>query len=160
MPEAVFAGPADAAGMLDASLDYLAAVDWAALGTAAHGEMLTRLSRAQARLTAVNAAVLAAFTAQGGHEPDGHRSAKGWLINKTGISRGAAGSAVGWRKRLDRHRKIARVMSAGDISESWAREIAAWTDKLPDGKRDEADQILLDAAASGLGLEDIAVLAR
>src|SRR6516164_9121038 len=160
MPEAAFASPAEAAGMLDASLGYLAGVDWASLGTQAHGEMLGQLQRAQAKLTAVNAAVLAAFTAQSGHEPDGHRSARAWLINKTGISKGAAGAEVGWQKRLGRHRRIAAVMAAGDITESWAREIAAWTDKLPADKRDEADQILLDAAAGGLPLDDIAVLAQ
>ena len=49
MPETAFASAADAAGMLDASLDHLAAVDWASLGTAAHGEMLARLQRAQAQ---------------------------------------------------------------------------------------------------------------
>jgi hypothetical protein len=43
MPEAVFASPADAAAMLGASLDHLAGTDWASLGTAAHGEMLTQL---------------------------------------------------------------------------------------------------------------------
>jgi hypothetical protein len=45
-------------------------------------------------------------------------------------------------------------------SHPWAREIAGWTDKLPAEKRDEADAILLDAAAGGLPLEDIAVLAQ
>ena len=160
MPDTASASAADAAGMLDASLDHLAAVDWASLGTAAHGEMLARLQRAQAKLTAVNAAVLSAFTAQSGFEPDGHRSARAWLINKTGIAKGAASGAVGWQKRLARHRRIAETMTSGNISESWAREIAAWTDKLPAEKRDEADAILLDAAASGLPLEDIAVLAR
>ena len=160
MPETAFASAADAAGMLDASLDHLAATDWASLGTQAHGEMLAHLQRAQAKLTAVNAAVLSAFTAQSGYEPDGHRSARAWLIGKTGIAKGAASGAVGWQKRLARHRRIAEVMAAGDISESWAREIAAWTDKLPAEKRDEADAILLDAAASGLPLEDLAVLAQ
>ena len=63
MPDAGFANAAEAAGMLDASLDHLTAVDWASLGTAAHGEMLARLQRAQAKLTAVSAAVLSAFTA-------------------------------------------------------------------------------------------------
>jgi hypothetical protein len=101
--EAAFSSAAHAADALDASLDHLAATDWASLGTQAHGEMLARLQRAQARLTAVNAAVLAAFTAQSGYEPDGHRSARAWLINKTGISRGAASGAVGWQKRLGRH---------------------------------------------------------
>ena len=160
MPDTAFASPAAAADSLDASLDHLAAVDWASLGTAAHGEMLARLQRAQAKLTAVHAAVLGAFTAQCGYEPDGHRSARAWLVNKTGIAKGAAGAAVGWHKRLARHGKIAQVMAAGEISESWAREIAGWTDKLPAGKRDEADEILLDAAAGGLPLADIAVLAQ
>ena len=160
MPDTAFASAADAAGMLDASLDHLAATDWASLGTQAHGEMLAHLQRAQAKLTAVNAAVLSAFTAQSGYEPDGHRSARAWLIGKTGISKGAAGGAVAWHKRLARHRRIAETMAAGDISESWAKEIAQWTDKLPAEKRDEADAILLDAAVSGLPLEDLAVLAR
>jgi hypothetical protein len=158
--EAGFGSAADAAAMLDASLDHLAATDWASLGTQAHGEMLTLLQRAQTRLTAVNAAVLAAFTAQAGYEPDGHRSARAWLINRTGVSTGAASGAVGWQKRLGRHGKIADVMAAGDISDSWARQIAIWTDPLPEDKRAEADQILLDAAASGVPLEDLAVLAQ
>src|SRR3974377_1976584 len=143
MPDAAFASAAEAAGMLDASLDHLATVDWASLGTQAHGEMLARLQRAQAKMTAVNAAVLAAFTAQCGYEPDGHRSARAWLINRAGVSRGAAGAAVGWEKRLRRHGRIAAVMAAGDITESWAREIAASTDKLPAEKRDGAAEILL-----------------
>ena len=88
MREAEFGSTAGAADMLDASLDHLAGTDWAPLGTAAHGEMLARLQRAQAKLTAVNAAVLSAFTAQSGYEPDGHRSARAWLINKTGIPTG------------------------------------------------------------------------
>ncbi len=160
MREAEFGSTAAAADTLDASLDYLTAADWASLGTQAHAEMLARLQRAQAKLTAVNAAVLAAFTAQAGYEPDGHRSARSWLVNRTGISRGAASGAVGWQKRLGRHGKIADAMIAGDISDSWARQIATWTDRLPAGKRDEADEILLDAAARGLPLEDLAVLAR
>jgi hypothetical protein len=160
MPEAIFASPADAAGMLDASLDHLAAADWASLGTAAHGEMLTQLQRAQAKLTVVSAAVLAAFTAQSGYEPDGHRSARAWLVNRNSMSKGAASGAVAWEKRLRRHGKIAAVMAAGDITESWAKDIAGWTDKLPAEKRDEADEILLDAAAQGLALQDLAVLAR
>src|SRR6185437_12406481 len=160
MPEALFASPADAAGMLGASLDHLAGTDWASLGTAAHGEMLTQLQRAQSKLTVVSAAVLSAFTAQSGYEPDGYRSARAWLVNRNGMSRGAAAGALGWEKRLSRHGRIAAAMTAGDITESCARDITGWTDKLPADKRDEADQILLDATAGGLSLEDLSVLAR
>src|SRR3974377_81713 len=99
MPDAGFASPAGGAGMLGASPDHLAATHWAAPGPQAHGEMLAGLQRAQARLTAVNAAVLAAFTAQSGYEPDGHRSARAWLVNRNGMSKGAAGAAGGWEKR-------------------------------------------------------------
>jgi hypothetical protein len=160
MPSAGFANAAEAADMLDASLDHLAATDWASLGTQAHGEMLARLQRAQAKLTVVNAAVLSAFTAQSGYEPDGHKSARAWLINRNGMSTGAAGAAVGWDRRLRRHRGIANAMTAGAITDSWAKEIAQWTDKLPAAKRDEADAILLDAAAQGLPLDDLRLLAR
>jgi hypothetical protein len=100
VPEAAFASPAGAADALEASLDRLAATDWAALGTAAHAEMPARLQRAQARFTAVHAAVLAAFTAQGGYEPGGHRSARAWLTGKAGVSRGRraprSAGAGGW----------------------------------------------------------------
>jgi hypothetical protein len=157
---AVFADEGEAADWLDAALGHLAATDWTSPGTAAHGEMLARLQQAQAKLTAVNAAVLAAFTAGSGYEPDGHRSAMAWLMHRTRISRGAAAGAVGWQRRLARHGVIAAAMAAGAISESWAKEIAGWTDPLPPGDRDEADAILLEAAAAGVPLEDLQVLAR
>jgi len=157
--ETGFSGTADAAGVLDASLDYLAATDWASLGTQAHGEMLAQLQRSQAKLTAVNAAVLAAFTAQSGYEPDGHRSAMAWLTNRTKMSKGAATGAVGWQRRLARHGAIAGAMGTGDITESWAKDIASWTDPLPPTERDAADEILLEAAAAGVPLEDLKTLA-
>jgi hypothetical protein len=160
VPETGFGSAAAAAGMLDASLDYLAATDWASLGTQAHGEMLAQLQRAQAQLTAVNAAVLAAFTAQSGYEPDGHRSAMAWLVNRTKMSRGAAAGAVGWQRRLARHGVIAAAMATRKISESWGKDIATWTDPLPPLERDQADEILLEAAAAGVPLEDLRVLAR
>ena len=109
--------------------------------------MLARLQRAQAQLTAVNAAVLAAFTAQSGYEPDGHRSAMAWLVNRTKMSRGAAAGAVGWQRRLARHGVIAAAMATRNISESWGKDIATWTDPL-------------EAAVAGVPLEDLRVLAR
>ena len=122
--------------------------------------MLAQLQRAQAQLTAVNAAVLAAFTAQSGYEPDGHRSAMAWLVNRTKMSRGAAAGAVGWQRRLARHGVIAAAMATRKISESWGKDIATWTDPLPPLERDQADEILLEAAAAGVPLEDLRVLAR
>ncbi|MFZ2048139.1 MAG: hypothetical protein WAV12_29420, partial [Trebonia sp.] len=155
-----FAHEGEAADWLDAALGHLAATDWASLGTTAHGDMLRRLQGAQAKLTAVNAAVLAAFTAGQGYEPDGHRSAVQWLVRRTGMSKGAALGAYGWHKRLARHGVIATAMTDGTVSESWAKAIAQWTDPLPAADRDEADRILLEAAAAGVPLEDLEILAR
>jgi hypothetical protein len=146
--------------MLTAAFDHLSSADWASMGSQAQGEVLAGLRGAQARLIAVQARVLAAFTAAGGYEPDGHGSARQWLIGKTRVSKGAANGAMGWSRRLGRHGVIASAMAAGSVSESWARQIADWTDPLPQAERDSADQILLEAAAGGLPLEDLGVLAQ
>ena len=45
------------------------------------------------------------------------------------------------------------------MSESMARTLCQWTDKLPEDCRDAADEILLAAATAGMGLRDIATLA-
>lgn len=81
------ANVADAMSMLTAAFDHLSAADWPGLGSVAQGEVLAGLRGAQARLTAVQARVLSAFTAATGYEPDGHGSAMQWLIHRTGISR-------------------------------------------------------------------------
>ncbi len=146
--------------MLTGALGHLSGTDWAAMGSAAQGEVLAGLQGAQARLTAVHAQILAAFTAAGGYEPDGYGSAMAWLINRAGIAKGAARGAMGWQRRLRRHARIAGAMAAGAVSESWGKEIAALTDPLPDPERDEADRILLEAAAGGCPLDDLMLLAR
>jgi hypothetical protein len=159
-PAPVPASAAEAMSMLDTAFDHLSSTDWAAMGTQAQGEALAGLRGAQARLTATQAAVLAAFTASAGYEPDGHGSALQWLIHRTGISKGAARGAMGWQRRLRRHVVIAEAMAGGAVSESRGKDIATWTDPLPPDERDKADQILLDAAANGCPADDLELLAR
>jgi hypothetical protein len=50
-------------------------------------------------------------------------------------------------------------VAAGEVSESVGRQICLWTDKLPEEQRDTSDTFLLDAAAGGLGLEELAAMA-
>jgi hypothetical protein len=52
----------------------------------------------------------------------------------------------------------ATAMAAGEITESVARTLCLWTGKLPQGRREDADKILADAAVCGLGLADLAGL--
>ena len=62
---------------------------------------------------------------------------------------------------LKAHPVLRDALAAGQLSQSWARQFAAWNDRLPDAERDKADQVLLDAALAGLPLRpDIARLAQ
>ncbi len=73
------ASVADALGMLDRALGYLATADAAALPTAVQADILLALATAEAQHTAARARVLPAFAARGGYGDDGHGSARSWL---------------------------------------------------------------------------------
>ena len=149
-----------ALAMVSAGLGYLARCDAAGLGTAAQAEALVGLEQAEAQHTAARAKILAAFTAQGGYQADGHYGARSWLRAFTKITPGAAGGAAGWARRLAAHPVIAAALAAGQISASWARQLCDWTGQLPEDLRPDADQILLAAAAGGADLHDLTALAR
>jgi hypothetical protein len=53
---------------------------------------------------------------------------------------------------------VVAALAAGELSESYARAICQWTDKLPEKYRDQSDELLVAAAAEGLGLADLAGL--
>ncbi len=78
---------------------------------------------------------------------------------RTRITKGAAVGYTAWVRRAAAHPEVAAVLAAGEMSESFARTICAWTDKLPEGCRPDADEILLTAAGNGMGLRDLAGLA-
>jgi hypothetical protein len=118
-------------------------------------DCLRELERAESAHTAARARMLAAFTAQCGYEADGHGGPKPWLIWQTRITRGAAEGALGWSRRLAEHPHVADALTAGEVTESWARKICGWTDQLPEDCRADADQILLAAADGGADLADL-----
>ena len=126
--------------MAHAALAYLASADMASLPAAAQAECLRGLERAESLHTAARAGVLAAFMSCGGCEDDGQGSARAWLRWQTRVTSGAAAGAVGWARRLAAHPAVGDALAAGEISASWAREICAWTAKLPEGKQADADR--------------------
>jgi hypothetical protein len=136
-----------AVDLLDGALAYLAAADPTELPTAIQAGCLTALERADARTTAARARILAAFTASQGHCADGDYSARSWLIHKTRVTKATAAGHAGWSRRAETHPRIIAALADGDdLSRSYARTIAAWTDKLPQDCRDDADAILVSAA--------------
>jgi hypothetical protein len=146
--------------MLDRALDALNGADVGALPAAAQAGALRALGKAEAKHTAARARVLAAFSAQDGYEDDGHGSARVWLKWQTRVTKGAAAGTVGWMRRLAAHPVIAKALADGEISCSWARVICDWSERLPEGMRGDADQILAGAAAGGAELADLAGLAE
>jgi hypothetical protein len=64
-----------------------------------------------------------------------------------------------WMRRLNAHPAVASTLADGKISPSWAQQLCAWSDLLPEEVRGEADVILLGAAATGSELVDLGALA-
>lgn len=81
-------------------------------------------------------------------------------MRKTGVTEGAAAGHVGWSRRAAAHPDVAVALAAGGrLTESLARVICQYTDKLPIQCRAQADAILLGAAEAGMGHDGIARLA-
>ena len=154
------ASTGQALAMVRAGLGYLAGCDAGSLATAAQAEALIGLEHAEAQHTAARAKILSVFTAQQGYEADGYYGPASWLRAITRVTKGAAGAAAGWARRLGGHPVIAAALAAGQIPVSLARLICDWTDKLPDALRADADGILLAAVLGGADQHDLARLAR
>ena len=155
----VFASADEALEMVRAGLGYLAAADAARLGAAAQARCLKVFEQADAIATAARASFLAAFTAGQGYADDAAYSARAWLIHQTHVTAGAAVGHTAWARRSGTHPRVLAALAAGRISESVGRQICLWTDKLSEDRRDTSDTFLLDAAAGGLGLEELAAMA-
>jgi len=138
----------------------LAAADPAALPAQAQAECLQGLEQIEAMITAARAWILGAFTAGQGYCADADYSARAWLIHKTRVTRGAAAGHVGWSRRAVAHPQVLTALAEGTVlSESLARKLCGWTDRLPGDCRQPADEILIAAARAGADERDLAGLA-
>ena len=154
-----FAGAREAAEVVRAGLGYLAAADATAMAAETQAYCLRLLEQAHSVGTAARTSILAAFTSGQGYSADADYSPRAWLIHKTHITPGAAVAYTAWVRRATAHPEIAAALAAGKISESVARTICTWTDKLPAECREDADAILLTAAKAGMDVRDLAGLA-
>jgi hypothetical protein len=108
--------------------------------------------------TAARTSVLSAFASAQGHGADAEYSPRAWLIHKTGVTRGAAMACTAWVRRAEDHPRVFAAMAAEELSESVARILCQWTNRLPEDCRDLADDKLVAAAAAGMSLRDLAEL--
>jgi Domain of unknown function (DUF222) len=154
-----FDSPAAALRAVSSALDHVNTAGGVALDARACGETLVVLGEIQAKLTAAHAAVLGRFDAASAHDADGYGSSSSWLTAKAGMSRKAARAAVRQMRQLGERPRLGAALAAGDVTDSLAFTIADWTRKLPGQMRAETDRILLDAAAAGASLDDLATIA-
>ena len=140
-----------------ACLDYLIPVT-PELPAAACGEALTTLGEVRSKLAAAHAVLLRRFDALDGHDADGYGSSSAWLAAMTKMTRKDAKAAVKQMRTLGERPHLEGALGAGDVSDSWAAEIAGWLKKLPEELRDGTEKILANAAAAGASLEDLATI--
>ena len=149
----------EALRLAGAGLDYLNSPAASNMDPCAMGEVLTALGELQGKLAAAHAAFLRRFDAAGAHDADGYGSSSAWLAAKGRMTRQDARDAVRQMRQFSQRPGLHDAVATGELSQSWADAIARWTRKLPEGMRAETDKILLQAAAAGATLEDLATIA-
>jgi hypothetical protein len=154
------ASDVEAMDMYRTGLSYLAATDPTAMAAQTQAEFLQAFEQGDAMSTAARAQILVAFTASQGYSADADYSPTSWLIHRTRVTKGAARGHLGWARRAVTHPNVLKALAEGTVvSESMARTICQWTDKLPEACRPAADEILIAAAQAGARQEDLAALA-
>src|SRR4029077_13829596 len=67
-------------------------------------------------------------------------------------------SHTAWARRYGTHPRVIAALAARELSESYGRTRCQWTERLPAKYRQESDELLVKAAAAGLGLADLSAL--
>jgi len=146
--------------MLRAAMGFLTAADAAEMAAETQAQCLHTLEELTSMSTAVRAVILGAFISGQGYSADADYSPRSWLIHRTRVTTGAATAYTAWARRAAAHPEVAAALAAGDVlSESYARTICGWTDRLPEDCRGAADAILVAAARAGADLSGLAELA-
>jgi len=148
----------EALGMLRSAMGYLAAADATEMASETRVRCLLALEQVNSMGTAARASILGVFSTDHDYSADAAYSPRAWLMHKTGITKGAAVAYTAWIRRVKAHPLVARALATGEMSESYARTLCGWTDKLPEQCRAAADEVLVAAAVAGLGLADLAGL--
>jgi hypothetical protein len=160
-PGGGFASVADALRVGRALGAYLNSAAAAGLDGPARGEALEALGAITSLLGAAANGLLRRFDAGDDHDADGYATAAAWLAAKTHLGRKDAKAAVRQMRLLSRHPLLDAATASGAVTISWAREIAGWTGRIDNQElQADADQILIDAAAAGAGLDDLRIIAQ
>ena len=154
------ASAVQALGMLQSAMGYLAAADATAMAAETQARCLRVLEQVSSVGTAARTSILAAFTSGQGYSGDADYSPRAWLIHKTRITKGAAVGYTAWVRRAAAHPQVAAALAAGD-GPGVGRPDHLRVDRTSSrgSCQEDADAILLGAAAGGADVADLAGLA-
>src|SRR6202522_1745125 len=141
---------AEAAGMLESAIGYLAGADFPRLTEAEMAGALRALERADAVGAVVRGKLVKMFDLSGGPSGDAHQTVGAWLKWETAVTKEQAKAHRAWARRVDEHPVIIESMTTGrHMSPSLAARCCGWTKKIPQEFRAEADGILAAAFQAG-----------
>jgi Domain of unknown function (DUF222) len=153
------ANVAEALGMLESAMGFLAGLDAADMPAEALAECLRGLEHADAVGAAARGGFLAAFDVKDGHLGDGQRTTRTWLVHTTRVTRGQAAEHKAVQALAQGHRPLLAGLREGHvITKSVALQLAKWTSGIPDEFRAQAEEILIAAARAGAGLRELAAI--
>src|SRR5580692_6546264 len=150
---------AEALGMLESALGFLAAEDAADLSGQAAADRLRALERHDAIEAAIRARLLQVFDAQDGHLADGQRSTRTWLVHSLRVTKGQAGEYQATQALARGHHVLHAALAEGWVlTKSEALQLARWTRAIPEQCRAGAEELLVAAARAGVDLRGLAAI--
>src|ERR1700677_4416202 len=157
---AQFGSVADAVGMLESAMGFLAGADFPHLSCAEMSGALRALERADAVEAVVRGKLIRMFDLSGGPAADAHQGVGAWLGWETAITGPQVKAHRFWARQVDEHRPIIAAMTSGrHMPASLAARCCGWTRRIPLESRARADQILADAFQNGAGEIELARIA-
>jgi hypothetical protein len=153
---AVPASAAEAVQMWQASAGYLADLDSASMSAAALAARILGMEQADAVTTVARARLLAAYDAKDGHQADGQKTLRAWLVHMARVTRAQAAKYKAIQALNRDHEPLLAGLRANAVTTSEALQLAKWTQAIPEEFRGQAEEILIAAARAGADLRALA----
>ena len=102
------------------------------------------------------ARVLAAFDAKDGHQGDGQKTLRTWLVHMARVTRAQAAQYKAIQALTGDHEPLLAGLRTKAVTTSVALQLAQWTQQIPAEFRGPAEEILVAAARAGADLRALA----
>ena len=154
--EAIPASGGEVLAKLRSLAGHLADLDAAQLPAGELGQYIRELVQANAVLTAALAPLLAAYDAKDGHQADGQKTLRTWLVHVARVTRAQAAQYKAIQALHRDHQPLLAGLRTGAVTTSEALQLAKWTVAIPAEFRAQAEEILVAAARAGADLRALA----